>query len=348
MTTNPWPRVSVVIPVYNGEQMLAEAIRSVQAQTYPNWDLTVGNNQSTDRTAAIVEEIAARDPRIRLVTYPKHVGVVDSHNHSLTLHAPDAKYIKILGADDWFFPQCLEELVKVAEAYPTVGMVCSYVLAGAKVRFDGLPYPSPFTPGREIGRKRLLNNVRVLGSPSTSLLRISALEGRHPFYNPLNYAGDAEAYLGLLKQYDFGYVHQVLTFVRTGEKSRTTHYLERVGSYFSGDLDELTKFGPHYLTADEFKRRLKEVTDTYYRFLAFQALHFPGQEFWDYHFKHLRAMGYRVNRWRLARYVAARVVDMLLNPKRTVEGLVERFAATVRPTVRPASAPTAAADPVVH
>ncbi len=334
------PLVSVVIPVYNGEDMIADAIRSVQAQTYPNWDLTIGNNQSTDRTADIAREIAAGDPRIRVVTYEKHVGVVDSHNHSLTLHSPDAKYIKILGADDRFFPECITELVKVAEAYPTVGMVCSYVLAGSEIRFDGLPYPSPFTPGREIGRQRLLNNARVLGNPSTSLLRVSALEGRHPFYNPLNYAGDAEAYLELLKEWDFGFVHQVLTFMRTGQKSRTTHYLERVGSYYAGDVDEITKFGPHYLTDDEFQMRLKQVTRQYYRFLGYEALHFPGREFWDYHFKHFRAMGYRVNRVRLAWSVVERVLDIVLNPKRTIQGIFERVPSPKQPVRKQVSKQT--------
>ncbi len=319
------PLVSVVVPVYNGEDMIADAIRSVQAQTYDNWDLTVCDNRSTDRTAAIASELARGDTRIRVITYQTHVGVVDSHNTALTLHSPDAKYVKILGADDRFFPDCISELVKVAEAYPSVGMVCSYVLAGSEIRFDGLPYPSPFTSGREVVRQRLLNNVRVLGSPSTSLLRISALEGRHPFYNPLNYAGDAEAYMELLKEHDFGFVHQVLTFMRTGKKSRTTHYLESVGSYFAGDVDEVTKFGPYYLTEQEFQTRLKQVTHSYYRYLAYQAIHFPGPEFWDYHFKHFRAMGYRVSRTRLSLYIAERILDMLLNPKRTIESLFERL-----------------------
>src|SRR5438105_3382138 len=93
------PKVSVVIPVYNGERLIATAIRSVQAQTYTNWDLTIGNNRSTDRTLAIAEEFAARDPRIRVVTYPNHVNVVESHNTAFTLIADDAKYCKILGAD---------------------------------------------------------------------------------------------------------------------------------------------------------------------------------------------------------------------------------------------------------
>ena len=121
------PLVSVVIPVYNGQEVIAEAIRSVLAQTYDNFHLTIANNCSTDRTAQIAEEFAAQDERVTVYNATEFVSVVGSHNRAFTLIADDAKYCKILGADDWLFPNCLAELVRVAEAYPTIGMVTSYV-----------------------------------------------------------------------------------------------------------------------------------------------------------------------------------------------------------------------------
>ena len=345
MSSSAAPLVSVVIPVYNGEDTIAEAIRSVLEQTYTNFDLTIVNNCSTDRTRAIAAQFVAQDARVRIHDNKEFLDVVGNHNHALTLYSPDAKYVKLLGADDWFFPECIEELVKVAEAYPTVGMVASWVLAGSMVINDGLPYPSPITTGRQIGRLRLLNNVRVLGHPSTSLLRVSALEGRHPFYSPLDYHGDAIAYLHLLKEHDFGYVHQALSFVRNGAKSRTTFYLERVGSYYFGDVNEVSTFGPYYLTPDEFRKRLDEVTHAYYRFLAAEVLHFPGDEFWDYHFNRVRAMGYEVSRARLAWYIVAHLLDMAGNPKRTIEGMVGRLAGRIRPPeVRPSPMPAQLAE----
>jgi glycosyltransferase involved in cell wall biosynthesis len=330
MNPNDAPLVSVVIPVYNGEESIADAIRSVLAQTYPNFDVTIVNNCSKDRTREIAEQFAKEDPRVRVHNNVDFVDVVANHNLALTLHSPDAKYIKILGADDWFFPDCIEELVKVAEAHPTVGMVVSWVLSGPHVIFTGVPYPNSFMPGREIGARRLRDNERVLGSPSTSLLRVSALANRRPFYNPVNFAGDAEAYLELLKEWDFGYVHKALTYMRKGEKSRTTSYLERVGSYFYGDVDEVRKFGPFYLTPEELEHRLREVTDRYYDYLAKSALGFPTQEFWDYHFKRVKLMGYEVSRTRLAWYIFLRVFDIIGNPKRTIEGGWRRVTSKLR------------------
>jgi glycosyltransferase involved in cell wall biosynthesis len=341
MSSSAAPLVSVVIPVYNGEQHVAEAIRSVLAQTYTRFDLTVLNNASTDGTLAIAESFAARDPRVRVCSNPETISVVANHNKAFTVISDDAKYVKILGADDWLFPHCLEEMVRVAEAHPSVGMVTSYVLSGPRVAWDGLPYPSTFMPGREVCRLRLLKNIKVFGGPSASLIRADIVRAKRPFYNPLNYHGDTEAYLELLQHHDFGYVHQVLTYNRTGEDSRTTSYLQRVNSYPAADLDEITKFGPIYLTPDEHAARLRAVRRAYYRFLGRAVLEFRGREFWDYHLRHVAAMGYRVDRWRVAVATLSSLLDMLLNPKRTVEGAIRRL----RQLVRPAPAPPAVVPP---
>jgi glycosyltransferase involved in cell wall biosynthesis len=326
MSSSATPLVSVVIPVYNGEEFIADAIRSVLAQTYTHLDLTVVNNRSTDRTLAIAEQLAADDARIRIHTNTKFLNVVDNHNMAFSLISDDAKYAKILDADDWFFPPCIAELVRVAEDHPTVGMVTSYVLSGSRIGWDGLPYPSTFMSGRDVCRLRLLKGIKVFGGPSASLLRASVVRETQPFYNPLNYHGDTEAYLNLLQHHDFGFVHQVLSYNRKGEESRTTAYLERVSSYPAADVDEMTKFGPVYLTEEECARRLREVTRDYYRFLANSAIGLRGREFWHYHLTHFRAMGYTINYARLGWHILARLADLILNPKRTIEGAFRKIA----------------------
>src|SRR5690242_5504026 len=123
MTSSRSPLVSVVIPVYNGERFIADAIRSVLAQTYDNFELTIANTCSTDRTAAIAEEVARNEPCVRVYSATEFESVVDSHNRAFSLISDDAVYCKVLGADDLLFPNCLSETVRVAEANPTVGIV---------------------------------------------------------------------------------------------------------------------------------------------------------------------------------------------------------------------------------
>lgn len=319
------PLVSVVVPVYNGQAFLADAIRSVLSQTYQAFDVTIVDNCSKDATLAVAERLAAADPRVRVRTNAEFLPVVDNHNAAISCVSPDAKYFKVLGADDLLFPTCLEEQVGVAERYPSVGMVTSYVLCGSRVGWDGLPFPSPFMSGRDVCRLRLLQNIRVFGGPSASIIRTSVLDDTRPFYNPSNYYGDNDAYLTLLQKHDFGFVHQVLSYSRRDEDSRTAAYLGRVGALPAAIVDELTKFGPAYLTADELQTALSAATGDYYRFLGRSLVEGQSAEFWDYHLRHFAAMGHRPNRLRIAYHAGARVLDMALNPKRTIQGAVRRL-----------------------
>src|SRR6185503_300851 len=145
MVTIP-PLVSVVTPVYNGERHLVECIESVLAQTYERWEHTIVDNCSTDRTREIAERYAKKDARIRVHPNSTFVDLLPNHNIAFRQISPAAAYCKVVQADDWIFPECLERMVAVAEAHPTVGVVGAYRLDGAKVDCDGLPYPSTLVP----------------------------------------------------------------------------------------------------------------------------------------------------------------------------------------------------------
>jgi len=323
--SNLQPCVSVVTPVYNGEKYLAHCIESVLAQTYQNFDYLIVNNCSTDGTLEVAQRYAALDPRIRVQSNPELLNVVDSHNKAFSVAPAENKYIKIVGADDWLFPNCLAEMVKLAEEHPTVAMVASYVLVGTRIGWDGLPYPSTFVKGRDICRMRLLDRILVFGGPSASLLRTNAVQTGQPFYQPGNYHGDNTAYLHLLRDHDFGFVHQVLSYNRRGEDSRTTHYLQSFNSNLLMVIEELVMFGPTYLTESELKQRLSEEIDTYYKFLARSVFDFRDKKFWDTHRERLKKIDMPLDRVRLSRAVVAHVFDLVLNPKRTIENIFKRL-----------------------
>ena len=156
------PLVTVVTPVYNGEKLLGECIESVLAQTYPNFEYLIVNNRSTDGTLEVAQRYAKQDPRVRVHTNTDFLSVVDNFNNAFSLVCEKGTYIKVIAADDWLYPNCIEEMVRVAEEHPTVGLVSSYVLSGSRVGFDGLDYPSTFVPGREAGR-RYRNDLLVSG-----------------------------------------------------------------------------------------------------------------------------------------------------------------------------------------
>jgi len=110
-------KVSVVIPAYNGERYLAEAIESVLAQTHRDFELILVDDGSTDATPAIMRAYATEDPRIRAVTQ-KNRGHSGAANRCL--REASCEWVARLDADDIFLPRKLEMQVAVLEANPKI------------------------------------------------------------------------------------------------------------------------------------------------------------------------------------------------------------------------------------
>lgn len=322
------PFVSVVTPVYNGERYLAECIESVRSQTYRNWEYVVVNNCSTDRTRDIAHRYAAQDERIRVYDNEQLVGVIQNHNIAFERISSKSKYCKVLQADDFLFPRCLAEMVTVAEENPTVGLVGSYCLWGSEVKCDGLPYPSTVVSGRELCRMTLSEQIYVFLSPSCLMVRADLIRGRVAFYNETHLHADVEACFEVLRDADFGFVHEVLTFVRTHDESLTSRDAAPLNSYAPAWLDMMTRYGPVYFTDGEFRDLLARRVREYYRFLGKSVLRLEGKRFWDYHRTALQNLGYSLSFVQLTKGSLSVVADVFLHPVnvflRTVEMLRHR------------------------
>jgi glycosyltransferase involved in cell wall biosynthesis len=97
---------SVVMPAYNAEATIEQAIRSVVAQTYPGWELLIVDDASSDRSLELAQSLAATDSRIRVLSSPINTGVARARN--IGLQAAIGRYIAFLDADDHWLPRKLE------------------------------------------------------------------------------------------------------------------------------------------------------------------------------------------------------------------------------------------------
>jgi len=228
MNSQVQPLVSVVTPVYNGAKYLAECMESVLAQSYYNWEYVIVDNCSTDKSPEVARFYAENDRRIRVHRNQKLASMAENHNIALRLISPESEYCKIVHADDWIFPECIAEMVKVAEGNPSVGLVGAYGLRGVRVVGDHLPYPSTVVPGHEICRRNFLGKgFYVFGSPTSVLFRSDLVRKRKSFFNGHPFHAqfmDIEACYEVLQSSDFGFVHQVLTFSRTHDESASSSY----------------------------------------------------------------------------------------------------------------------------
>ncbi|MGO9020606.1 MAG: glycosyltransferase family 2 protein [Syntrophobacteraceae bacterium] len=317
------PFVSVVTPFYNTEPFLAECIESVLRQSYQNWEYILVNNCSADRSMEIAQKYALVESRIRVINNDRFLSQQQNYNHALRQISPVSKYCKIVQADDWIFPECIMQMVQLAEAHPTVGVVGSYWLLGTHPCGGGLPYPSTFMSGADLCRWQLLlhPDEYVLGTPTSLLIRSELIRNRDPFYNENSIYEDIEICYELLKNCDFGFVHQVLTFTRVNNESISSG-IRHLSPYILIALLGLMKYGPKYLKTPEYNQRLEILTDRYYKVLANALVYGQDKSFWDYHNEGLRSAGHRLSRAKLTRYVLWELMDLLRHPKALIRRLV--------------------------
>ena len=318
------PFVSVVTPFYNTEDYLQECIESVLRQSYKNFEYILVNNRSTDRSLGIAETLAQTDSRIRVITNKIFLDKVKNYNHALRQISIESKYCKIVQADDLINKDCLLEMVSIAEMNPSIGIVSSYFHLGSTLKNTGLPYPQAIFRGQDICRLQLLTGSFYIGNFSTIMIRSEIVRNRNPFYNECTYHEDTEACYEILNDWDFGFVHQVLSFTRTDNESlykSTLRFNPDIIDYFI----VINKYGPLYLKKSEFSKRLKQIKYTYFKFLGHSALFCRNKEFWNYHINGLRIIGYELSRITLVRYSLLSLISLLFHPISTIRRIINIY-----------------------
>ncbi|MFU8861776.1 MAG: glycosyltransferase family 2 protein [Cyclonatronaceae bacterium] len=300
---SPEPFVSIVTPVYNGGKFLDECIKSVLAQTYDNWEYVIVNNCSTDNTAEIAAGYAVSDSRIKLVNNPDHLKVMDNLNNAFRHISPESTYCKVVHADDWMFPNCIAEMVAVAEQYPTIGIVSSYRIDDKKVDLHGLPYPSHFNEGKEIGRSFFLDRTYFFGSPSSLLIRSDLIRKRDDFYDPTYLQSDISTCLDLLTESDFGFVHQILTYTRRHKGTVSEMQAKRRSTSLLGYLKMFLKYGPVFLSTEEMRKNYPRAINFAYIELARNMIETGYRASWKKHTDEFRALNLPVNHLKLIRFL---------------------------------------------
>jgi glycosyltransferase involved in cell wall biosynthesis len=274
------PLVVVVTPVYNGGQLLQGCIDSILAQTYSSWRLIVVDNASSDASARIAAEAAARDDRIRLERHTLHLGMLDNWNRAMSYVPDEAIYVKQLNADDRMRPDCLRRLVEVAQANPGVGVVSAYFRYGPTHLPQHDHRKVQIVRGRDAVVEVLRGGPSYLAHPSALLLRRSSaavwpgifdatgFPPGHPLAPPLAQA-DKEAYFGIMERFDLAFVPEVLADVGSGDSS-ATGFAARVGAWHVCRIETILRHGDRFLDSAARRCAIRSAARKYLRSLAWR------------------------------------------------------------------------------
>ena len=114
------PLISVIVPIYNADNFLHCCLKSIQQQTFQNWEAILINDGSTDSSKEILDTLAAEEPRFKVI-HQKNAGVSSARNKGLD--SATAPYITMLDADDYLEPEALEAMHAAMKKY-NCGLIC--------------------------------------------------------------------------------------------------------------------------------------------------------------------------------------------------------------------------------
>jgi glycosyltransferase involved in cell wall biosynthesis len=229
------PLVSVIIPVFNGERYLAAALDSVLAQTYPNLEILVVDDGSSDRSVAIARGYG---DRVQVFTRPNG-GPAAARNSGLA-HAKGA-YVSFLDSDDLWLPEKTAKQVACLEAHPEWGVCYGKwdVMEGG----DGVD-PAKWTPAGFpegwIFESLLLHQGFM--SINTVMVRRTCFEEVGTFNESLQTAEDTNMFLRLARHFQFGFLPESLARYRINEAGITKQSDVKRGTFSS--LDHIASLYP--------------------------------------------------------------------------------------------------------
>lgn len=228
------PKISVCIPVYNGEAYLAQTIRSVLDQTYSDFELVIIDNASTDNTVSIVRSFT--DSRIRLIQNETNVGMLGNWNNCLRYG--NCEYMQLLCADDLLTPDNFQKKVRILEDYPEVGMVFSgshVINENNKVVMNRRPFStSCLWDGKKLAR-RSFRNHNYNAEPSNVMFRKSTSLQVGSFDPDLWFTLDWNYWLRMCSVSKVYYINEYLYSFRISTTSETAQLLKTVGKIFDDD-----------------------------------------------------------------------------------------------------------------
>lgn len=216
------PKVSVCIPAFNAADYLRQAVESVLAQDYQDYEIVIVDNCSTDHTANLVSELQQlSNGRVRFYQNNRNIGLVGNLNRCLE-YAKGA-YIKFLCADDMLLPGCLNKMAAGLNLHPSVKLVsCSRLIIdmyGNKLGTRRYVAGDNIVGGKQVITKCLFGG-NYIGEPTAVMFRKTDLKGC--FREDMPQLSDMDMWFQLLEQGDLLSLEKPLCAIRS-HSAQMTH-----------------------------------------------------------------------------------------------------------------------------
>jgi len=251
------PTVLVVLPAYNCESYLGQAIESIQAQTYPHWEMIIVDDASTDGTRAVAEGYAAGDPRLRVIANERNLYATASRNRAAAMTSHP--YLLMQDADDISLPDRMERSMAFMREHPDTALVGgNWILTDP----DGDDcYPMVFLTSDCLDVRELLRRDEYVALLPTWLVRRQAFDAIGGFDEFFRAAEDPDFLHRVATQGPIGFLSASLIRYRGhGNKVSYTRRLRQDAEHaVAFDRARAAAAGREFDLEAEFDKRLQEI-----------------------------------------------------------------------------------------
>lgn len=212
------PLVSIITPMYNSENYIAETINSVIEQTYKNWEMIIIDDNSRDCSYNIVNEYAKKDKRIKLYKNSSNEGVVKTRNKGIDI--ANGKYIAFLDSDDLWKPKKLTSQIEFMEQNKIVLSYTGYEKINEDSSFRGIVKVPEKVNYKELLKSNYMGCLTVVYNQEEIGKR---------FFKEYRKSEDYILWLSILKEVNFAYgVSENLASYRVMSNSRSSNKIDAV------------------------------------------------------------------------------------------------------------------------
>jgi len=227
MENKPLPRVSILLPVFNGASTIKSAVQSIIDQEYQDWELIILDDGSTDKSVRILESL--EDSRIKIISDSLHKGLATRLNEGIDLAL--GTYIARMDADDLCFPNRLDKQVLFLDSHPEIDLTACKTLA---FNCDGVLDSVRLLPYHQTHDELIARPWRSIYMPHPSWLGKREWFRQHRYRIPeVLRAEDQELLIRAMPESKYYCLPEILLAYRQGTFNLQKSLLARKGLYLS-------------------------------------------------------------------------------------------------------------------
>lgn len=222
-------KLSVCIPVFNGENFIEEAIESVLNQSFKDFELIIVDNHSTDQTVSLIKKY--NDPRIHFTQNETNIGLIANWNKAIECAQGD--YIKILPADDFLYPECLQLQCSILDKdtkhnISIVSARRNIISESGKVLFSrGFSKKEGMVSGFKAINQNVRSGGNIIGEAGSLMFRRELLKKTELFNSDIFYTLDLDLWYKLLLQGNLYVIAEILSAFRISNDSASVKIIKQ-------------------------------------------------------------------------------------------------------------------------